>query len=246
MAVEIKRKKFDGLDKELLLVGEGYIARPVTVNKDTVAGLTPTDKGRYIIPYGTYLYGTSGSLLANPQQVAKEVVPTVTRATLTVNTSVKVTAKQDGAVAHTIEFYIPTGQAVSNPSVEVSGGATKAIKVNLACKADGTIKTTYAKVVELINNDTEANTYIKAELVTGVTDDVLAAVAASAPLAGGGAMAVSGDIDGILYHSVDVTEGENTGALIIHGYINVDNLPQGEPGDAVKAKLPHIVFGRRD
>lgn len=246
MAIQIKKKKFDGFDKELLLVGEGYIARPVTVNKDTVAGLTPTDKGRYIIPYGTYLYGTSGSLLANPQQVAKAVVPTVTRATLTVGASVKFTAKQDGAVAHTVEFVANAGQAVSNPFVEVSGGATKAIKVHLACKADGTVKTTYAKVVELVNNDAEANTYVVAELVNGVAEDVLAVVAASSALSGGGAMAVAGDIDGILYHSVDVTEGENTGALIINGYINVDNLPQGEPGDAVKAKLPHIVFGRRD
>lgn len=246
MAIQIKTKKFDGFDKELLLVGEGYIARPVTVNKDTVAGLQPTDKGRYIIPYGTYLYGSSGSLLVNPQQVAKEVVPTVTRAALTVNASVKLTAKQDGAVAHTVEFYVPTGHAVSNASVEVTGGATKAIKVNLACKADGTVKTTYGKLVELINNDTEANTYVVAELVSGVDEDTVAAVAASAPLAGGGAMAVSSDIDGILYHSVDVTQGEATGALIIHGYINVDNLPQGEPGGAVKAKLPHIVFGRKD
>ena len=182
----------------------------------------------------------------NPQQIAKATVPTVTRATVTVNTSVKVTAKQDGALTHTVAFVIPTGQAVSNPSVEVTGGATKAIKVHLACKADGTIKTTYAKVVELINNDTEANTYVTAELVTGVGDDVLAAVAAAVPLAGGGAMAVTDDIDGILYHSVDVTEGEATGALIVQGYINVDNLPQGEPGDAVKDKLPKIVFGRRD
>lgn len=246
MAIEIKRKKFDGFDKELLLVGEGYIARPVTVDKNTITGLTPTDKGRYIIPYGTYLRGTSGSLLMNPQQIAKATVPTVTRATVTVNTSVKVTAKQDGALTHTVAFVIPTGQAVSNPYVEVTGGATKAIKVHLACKADGTIKTTYAKVVELINNDTEANTYVTAELVTGVGDDVLAAVAAAVPLAGGGAMAVTDDIDGILYHSVDVTEGEATGALIVQGYINVDNLPQGEPGDAVKDKLPNIVFGRRD
>lgn len=246
MAIEFKSKKFDGFDKELLLIGEGYVARPVTLNKDTVAGLQPTDKGRYIIPYGTYLYGSNGSLLANPQQVAKAVVPTVTRATVTVNASVKITAKQDGALVHTVEFVAPSGQAVSNASVEVSGGATKAIKVNLAGKADGTVKTTYAKVVELINNDVEANTYVVAELASGVADDVVAAAASSTALSGGGAMTVSGDIDGILYHSVDVTQGEATGALIINGYINVDNLPQGEPGDAVKAKLPHIVFGRKD
>lgn len=246
MAFEIKTKKFDGFDKELLLIGEGYIARPVTVDKNTVAGLQPTDKGRYIIPYGTYLRGESGSLVSNPQQVAKAVVPSVTRATLTVNSSVKITAKQDGALVHTVEFVAPSGQAVSNASVEVSGGATKAIKVLLAGKADGTVKTTYAKVVELINNDIEANTYVVAELESGVGDDVVAAAAASAPLAHGGAMTVTGDIDGILYHSVDVTDGEATGALIINGYINVDNLPQGEPGDAVKAKLPHIVFGRKD
>ena len=72
-----------------------------------------------------------------------------------------------------------------------------------------------------------------------------AAEAVAAALSNGGDATVSGDIDGILYHSVDVTDGEATGALIIHGYVNVDNMPN-VPSAAVKAKLPHIVFGRKD
>lgn len=242
MAINFGKSPVTGMDdKELLLVSEGYVARPVTVSKDTIAGLTPVD-GHYIIPQGTYLYGKEGSLLVNPQQEAVAVKETVTKSTLTVNSSIIVTAKDEGDLkAYTVAFKKGTKRALSvNFNVN-----TKALVVTLAVDKAGAITTTYKEVVDAINDDIVANTFVKAELVSGVGEDAIAAEATAAPLSSGGDATVDGDIDGILYHSVDVTDGEATGALIIHGYVNVDNMPN-VPSAAVKAKLPHIVFGRKD
>lgn len=242
MAINIGSNPVTGMDdKELLLVSEGYVARPVTVSKDTIADLTPVD-GHYIIPQGTYLYGKNGSLLVNPQQEAVEVKETVTKSTLTVNSSVVVTAKDEGDLsAYTVALTKGTKRTAS-VSFDV---ASKALVVTLAVNKADAITTTYKEVVDLINNDIVANTFVVAELASGVGDDAVAAEAVAAPLSKGGDATVASDIDGVLYHSVDVTDGEATGALIIHGYINVDNMPS-VPSAAVKAKLPHIVFGRKD
>lgn len=238
-------KAVDGFDKELLLVGEGYIARPVTVNKNTIPGLTSNDAGRYVIPYGTYLYGSDGeSLLANPQQYGVAVVPSVTHATATINSSLVVTAKSEGDLEHVVTLVAGT-DTLSTPTITVTGtGASKTITIDLAVDSNGNVESTYGEIVELINNDIVANTFLVASMATGVDPDTFAK-AGTGTTAGGGAETVSGDIDGILYHSVDVTDGEATGALIIHAYIDVDNMPS-VPGAAVKAKLPHIVFARKD
>ena len=49
----------------------------------------------------------------------------------------------------------------------------------------------------------------------------------------------------IVVHSIDLTAGETAAAMMIAGYVNVDNMPF-VPSTAVKAKLPHIVFSRID
>lgn len=232
-----------GFDKELLLVGEGYIARPVTVNKNTVAGLTADEAGRFIVPQGTYLYGASGeSLLNNPQQYAVEVVPTVTKSTGTVNTVLEITAKREGAVADVITLTVGTD---STFSVTVGGsGLAKTIDVTLPVDSLGNVTATYDDVVNKINGDMEANTYVNASIATG-EDGTTTAAAGTATLAGGGDETVTSDIDGILYHSVDVTLGEAPGTMMTHGVIDIDKMPS-DPGAAVKAKLSNITFARKD
>lgn len=238
-------KNADGFDKELLLVGEGYIARPVTLNRDTISGLTPNEAGRYVIPYGTYLYGASGeSLLANPQQYGVAVVPTVTKATATIKSSLVVTAKAEGDIAHAVTL-VAGSTTLYAPNISLTGsGASKTITINLAVDHNGDVTSTWNDIVELINEDIEANTFIVASLAADVDGDGIAE-AGTGTTSGGGADTISGDIDGILYHSVDVTDGEATGAMIIHAYVNVDNMPS-VPGAAIRAKLPHIVFARKD
>lgn len=232
-----------GFDPEILLVGEGYVARPVTLNKSTIAGLTPDELGNYVIPYGTYLFGSTGeSLLTNPQQTAVAVFPTTTKATATIGNVLKVEAKAEGNLAYVVTLTVGTD---SSASVVVGGtGTSKTIDVTLPVDYNGNVTATYNDVVELINADIEANTYIVASIATGADGDTIAA-AGTDTTANGGQDSVSSDIDGILYHSVDVTNGEATGTLIISAYIDVDKL-KSVPGAAVKAKLPRITFARKD
>lgn len=240
MSINVQTKKVDGFDKELLLVGEGYIARPVTVDKSTISGLVADDRGHYYIPQGTYLYGAEGtSLLANPNQKAIAVVPTVTNATATLATAVVVEAKDEGTSSVKVELVVGTAHKIK---VAV---ASNTITVTLAVDKNGAVKDTWEDVVKAINENIEANSLVIAKLANDADGSALATAVSSTSLAGGDAMTVAGDIDGILYHSVDVTDGEATGAMIIHGYINEDAMP-AVPGTAIKAKLPHIVFGRKD
>ena len=236
-------KMVAGFDPEILLISEGYVARPVSVDKNTISGLQPDEKGRYIIPYGTYLTGVGGSLLENPQQLAVAVVPTVTKASTAINTVLEVEAKAEGNNAYVVTL---TAGSDSTFKVVVGGtGTAKTIDVTLPVDVLGNITVSYEDVVSLINNDIEANTYVIAKIANG-EDGTATAADGTGTTSGGGNETVSGDIDGILYHSVDVTLGENTGALIIAGYIDVDKLPQGVPGAAVKSALPRITFARKD
>ena len=89
-----------------------------------------------------------------------------------------------------------------------------------------------------------ANSYIVATLVDGKDGDTIAS-AGTVTTASGAATTVASNIDGVLLHSVDVTDGEATGAMMIGGNINIDNMPV-TPDAAVIAKLPNINFLRRD
>lgn len=240
MAINFNVKPVDGLDKELLLLGEGYLARPVTLAQSSLAGITPDDKGKYYIPQGSYLFGSNGtSLLVDPNQLATVVVPTEAKATITINTALKITAKAEGAVA--IPVTITVGTAHEDV---ITYDATTGVSVVLAVKKDGiTVKDTYGILAKKLNENLEVNSVIVAEAVAGKEDDV--ASAGTGTTTGGGATTVTGDIDGILYHTVDVTDGEATGAMMIHGVVNIDNMPS-VPGAAITAKLPHIQFARRD
>lgn len=240
MAINFNVKPVDGFDKELLLLYRGYIARPVTLDQSSLAGITPDDKGKYYIPYGSYLFGSNGtSLLEDPNQLATVVVPTEAKATVTINSALVVTAKAEGAVAIPVTITVGTG----HEDVITYASAT-GVSVVLGVKKDGTtVKDTYSLLAKKLNENLEVNSVIVVEVVAGKEDDV--AAAGTGTTTGGGDTTVASDIDGILYHTVDVTDGEATGAMMIHGVVNIDNMPS-VPGAAIKAKLPHIQFARRD
>lgn len=235
-------KQVDGFENDLLLIRESYLARPVTLDKDTITGLQPTDKGRYIIPQGTLLVGPNGSLLDDPQQIAKQAQVVTTRASVTLLTDIKITAKSEGAVTYPVQIVAATG--ANNPMAVDFDTSTHTLKVTLKTNAKKVVDATLKDVVDAINNDMVANTYVFAELVDPDHWDTVAA-AANGALAGGGVQTVTGNIDGILYHGVDVTDGENTGALIIQAVVDIDKMPIAV-GQAVKNKLPRITFGRKD
>lgn len=244
MANSFKNQKLTGFDKTLVLYQDGYVARPVTVDKTTISDLQPNEAGKYIIPQGTLLTGVSGSLLENPQQKAVQAKVSGTKATVTINSAVVVTAKESGDVAYKFALVKSTK---STSSATISYDASqKKFTITLAVNKSDTVLTTYGDVVALINNDTIANTYVSAKLASGVKGTKVADVTPEdATTSAGGEESVTGLIDGILVHSIDVTAGETAAAMMIAGYVNVDNMPF-VPSTAVKAKLPHIVFSRID
>lgn len=238
MSINFGFKDVAGFDKELLYNQEGYFAKPVTISKSTLA--VTQDDNHYIIPQGTYLYGANGtSLLLDPNQEAVAVVPTVTKATATINTSVVVTAKEDGAVAYEVELVVGTSRKYS-----VVATKTKAT-VTLAVDKSGNVTNTYGDVVKMLNDDIVANNYIVAAMADGVDKDTVAAAGTGTTAGGSASTTVASDIDGILLHSVDVADGEAVGTMMISGYVNIDNMPV-QPGAEVQAKLPNIHFLRRD
>lgn len=242
--IENGRKVYT-LDKELLLTYDGYLARPCTVDIDTVADLEPNDDGRYIVPQGTYLTGKDGtSLLLDPNQIAKGVEVTETLATCKLGTDkITITAKMSGAL--TYKFDLEKGTGISfNPNIAYDS-STKTATITLAVDGNNDIVTTYGEVVNLINNDTVVNSLVTAVLEEDADPNEIALEEEVSTSGGGTESVTDAIIDGILYHSVDVTDGEATGAMIIRGNINIDSLDV-EPGDAIKKLLPHIIFGRRD
>lgn len=238
MSINLGYKKVASFDKELLYNQAGYFAKPVTLDKTSLTGITPTESGRYIIPQGSLLYGNASSLLTNPDQNAKVVVPTVSKATVTINTVLKITAKADDTVTYNVKLEVGTARRPS-----ISATATAAT-IKLGVDKAGAVTTTYNDVVSLINTDMIANNYVVASIAADQDGDTVAA-AGDASTTGGTTTTVASDIDGVLLHSVDVTMGEAVGAMMISGNINIDNMPE-TPDSAVIAKLPNIRFLRRD
>lgn len=231
-----------GTDKELLLIREGYVARPVTLDKTSMAGITADDNGKYWIPQGSYLTGSDGgSLLDNPLQTASVVVPSGAVGTATINGAVVVSGKSYSSDSLPT-VTISKGTSATTTIEESSGNFT----VKLAVDGSDNIIATNQDVVDIINDDMDANSYFIANLANETVGSGLAATVAATTISSGTDATISASqIDGVLYHSVDVTDGANVGAMIISGYIDVDKMPT-VPNSTIKDELPRITFARRD
>ena len=63
--------------------------------------------------------------------------------------------------------------------------------------------------------------------------------------ASAGSSGVASDAVGVLLHDVDVTDGDNNGAILIFGFVNtnrIDSTTKGKLTEYVKAALPMIKF----
>lgn len=252
MSNSFASQKVTGFDKTLLLYREGYIGKPVTVSQATISGLTANAAGKYIIPQGTFVTGVNSSLLENPQQMAVAATIVETKASATVNSAFTITAKKSGVLAYVISIVKGTVGVPIEPddttikaSVEYTPATSKFV-VTVQVDESGNIDATYADVVAAINNDIIANDFIVAALVNSTYATTTAAVtSADVTTASGAVETLTGNVDGLLMNSVDVTQGEAVGTMIIAGYVNMDNLAT-EPSAAVKNALTHIVFSRID
>jgi len=50
------------------------------------------------------------------------------------------------------------------------------------------------------------------------------------------------DAEGILLNDVDVTFGDATGAMLIHGFVDLNKLPEAPTADAIAALKSRIIF----
>jgi hypothetical protein len=57
-----------------------------------------------------------------------------------------------------------------------------------------------------------------------------------------GAAGAAADAEGILLNNVDVTYGPASGSMIIHGFIDINKLPEAPHASAIKAMAGRVVF----
>lgn len=235
-----KQTPISGMEDSILYFTENYVAKPIMLDKTTITGLTANADGKFIIPRGTFLTGTAGSLKERPNQVAKQAVFTGVAGTLNLLTYVRIVDKQESNRVLTFKVTKPA-KATTTATVAVSG-----LTIEIKVANDGTnILTTLGDIVTLINGNMEANSLCVASLTDETKADTVATEVASAVTAGGANDTGTGDVDGILMHSVDVTDGEATGALVLAGFVDLDKIDI-EPSTNFKTKLPMIAFLRKD
>ena len=235
-----KQTPIAGMEDSILYFTENYVAKPIMLNKTTITGLTANADGKFIIPRGTFLTGTAGSLKERPNQVAKRAVFTGVAGTLDLLTYVRIVDKQESNRVLTFKVTKPA-KATTTATIAVSG-----LTIEIKVANDGTnILTTLGDIVTLINGNMEANSLCVASLTDETKADTVATEVASAVTAGGANDTGTGDVDGILMHSVDVTDGEATGALVLAGFVDLDKI-NIEPSTNFKTKLPMIAFLRKD
>lgn len=235
-----KQTPIAGMEDSILYFTENYVAKPIMLNKTTITGLTANADGKFIIPRGTFLTGTAGSLKERPNQVAKQAVFTGVAGTLNLLTYVRIVDKQESNRVLTFKVTKPA-KATTTATVAVSG-----LTIEIKVANDGTnILTTLGDIVTLINGNMEANSLCVASLTDETKAGTVATEVASAVTAGGANDTGTGDVDGILMHSVDVTDGEATGALVLAGFVDLDKIDI-EPSTNFKTKLPMIAFLRKD
>ena len=228
------------MEDSILYFTENYVAKPIMLNKTTITGLTANADGKFIIPRGTFLTGTAGSLKERPNQVAKQAVFTGVAGTLNLLTYVRIVDKQESNRVLTFKVTKPA-KATTTATVAVSG-----LTIEIKVANNGTnILTTLGDIVTLINGNMEANSLCVASLTDETKADTVATEVASAVTAGGANDTGTGDVDGILMHSVDVTDGEATGALVLAGFVDLDKIDIA-PSTNFKTKLPMIAFLRKD
>jgi len=232
-----------GTQKNICMYLKGYAARPVTISQSSGTIVANTE-GHYIIPAGTFLKGGSKTLFVDPNQLAQIVPVTYVKAYGTLQSAkINITAKDGGTAGNSISVaLVDPGKAQLAPKIAVTGTA---IVITLARGATaGSFTTTLMHVVDLINNDIEANSLVVASLVN-VADIDVATVAEAAVTLLHGADADTAVAEGILFNDIDVTYGEEAGAMMIAGFVDLDKLPN-EPSASIETSLPKITFMRKD
>ena len=198
--------------------------------------------GKKIVPAGTIVGGKTQPVLTNRGEPVVKKNTQAVKANLELdnanpdaNSKVTITAKEAGVAGDSIKVeFLDPGDTSQALSVSIVGDT---IVVSLATSADSVITSTAAQVATAINEHLVANQLVSAE-ASGDGSTVVEAHAATA-LSGGSAGYLA---EGVLLYDVDVTHGANTGAMLIHGFVLLDRLPEPPCADAIAALKKDITF----
>ena len=207
------------------------------------SGIVANSEGKKIVPAGTIVGGSTKPVLTNRgEPVAKKNTQAVfaklelDNASPTANSKVTFTAKEAGTIGNSIKVQFLNPGGVSKPfEISIDGDT---IVVSLATDDSGALISTAAEVANSINEHLLANKLVLAE----ASDDGSTVVEAHAATALSGGSDGTGYLaEGVLLYDVDVTHGANTGAMLIHGFVLLDRLPEAPCADAIAA-LKDITF----
>lgn len=227
-----------GGTKEILKFPDHYVALAVMVSDVGVAA-QPED-GKKIVPKGTIVGGSSGSVLANLNQaVANKYVPIV-RASKIIgdpddDNAILFTAVTPGTAGNSVTVTLAVSGNETPLGVTVVGSA---ITVAVKTGGDGAPVSTAAEVVKAVNDSEAASALVVADASINPDGEGAGVVAAASAtnLAGGAAASVSG-AEGVLKNDIDVTYGPKEGAMILHGFVKLDALPYGADNALIPATI---------
>ena len=215
------------------------------------------DPAANALVYGELARGHNGDGLVTAIAAANLVGgadATGTQATLTTgdidtvaNTSIIYTAKELGAAGNNIQIAYDVPAGAGEPlSIAVAGAGTAGnpyqITVTLETLGAGVAVSTAAEIVAAIN---------KHHLTAPIVSAAAAGPDTGVPLVDYGPEALTGGTDanvsmeegqfGILYHDVDVTNGNGIGAVLLGGKVLNARLPAASD-EFVRAALPRVLF----
>lgn len=230
--------------KEILKFPDHYVALAVMVSDE---GVSANADGKKIVPAGTIVGGKDAPVLENlDQPVADKNTPpakatknfAVAEDDASKNINLTLTAVEPGTAGNSISLTMSSETAATGNEVEVAVSNTD-ITVKPVV-ADTTVTSTIGDVVNAINADADAKALVVASADEDVLDEVITKNVSKTTLAGGSDGAAT-DAEGILLNDVDVTYGPAPGAMLIHGFVDLNKLPE-VPAFGAAAALPMIAF----
>lgn len=227
--------------KEILKFPDHYVAMAVTVD-DT--GITANEDGLKIVPKGTIVGGVNASVLQDSAQLVAKKNTGAVAASATLdpagnNNNIVITAKTAGTDGNSIKVQLKDPAGNDKALAVLLEGDT--IVVSLATGAAGAITSTATEIIAAINKDLDAKQLIIAANATGNDGTGVMTAIAATPLTGGVA-AAGAAAEGVLSNDVDVTYGTAAGAMILHGFIDENKLPEAPSAEARAALAGRIVF----
>ena len=227
--------KFEQTDysnkEEILKFPDHYVAIAVTVDDDGVE----YENGRKIVPAGTVVGGVDAPVLENEDEKVEEKNESSTLAGTELessgdNSDLIVTAKEAGSTGNDISVEIINNEdSTSDIKVEVEGEG----EIKIIAEDDGSsIISTAEEIKQAINEDFLANKLIEVQYEG---DGSGAVEAQSKTELEGGNDGSAIDAEGVLMNDVDVTYGPAGGAMLVHGFLAKEKLPEEIEADAKEA-----------